>query len=133
MEVDLWAFGVLAYELLLGALPFGDSDDLSMPEILLNILHHKMHLPLTLEGRTKDLLNRLLEPEAARRLTDVALVKAHAFFQEAQDWAQVYERQLVPPFVPKVRAEGDSSQFPAVVQSAKHWKLAGLENKIQIT
>ncbi|RYG69207.1 hypothetical protein EON64_03310 [archaeon] len=133
MEVDLWAFGVLVYELILGGLPFGDSEDISMPEILLNILHHKIHLPLTLEGRTKDLLHKLLEPDAAKRLVDIAQIKSHVFFQEVQDWAMVNDRQLVPPFVPLVRSEGDSSQYPGVVQSVKHWKLAGLENKIQIT
>ena len=133
MEVDWWAYGVLAYELFFGTLPFGDSNDISTPEILLNILKHKLHLPFSFDAKAKEFLSKLFDPDLTKRLSEASAVKQHSFFSDVTDWSLVEQRRLPPPHVPEVKGEGDSSHFPMHVQSAKHWTfMNSLENKIQI-
>lgn len=132
-EVDWWAYGVMAYELIIGTLPFGDETLKSTYEIFLNILKHNLNMPTLLEGRTKDLLNKLLEPDLSKRLVDPAIIKSHPFFQEVSSWKDVNARKLLPPHVPKLTSEGDTNNYHMEASSAKHWRLQGLENKVQLT
>lgn len=132
-EVDWWAYGVIAYEMIIGALPFGDVDDKPTYEIFLNILKHKLKIPTLMDSRSKDFLYRLLDPDLGKRLTDEPAIKAHAFFSEVSDWTSVALKGLVAPHIPRLKDEGDSSNYHLENNtSAKHWRLQGLENKMQL-
>lgn len=55
--VDWWAFGILAFELLTGVLPFdGENND----EIFDNILKGDIHFPHNMAPTTRDFISHLL-------------------------------------------------------------------------
>jgi protein kinase A len=134
-EVDIWAFGVVFYELLCTIPPFQKTGKESQYEIFLAILEHRMSFPGHVDKHTKDLLKKIFIPELDKRLMDIPLIQAHAVFENV-DWDIVAYRQYQPPFIPQIETakKGDSRYFAMTEGSAKHWKrLDVLENKLRIT
>lgn len=132
-EVDLWQFAIVMYELMVGKTPFIKDKNDSKYEILLRILHHKMSFPSDFNPKAKDLVNKMLNPQIEKRLIEISEIKNHEFFTSfLTDWNDVEKRRLLPPYIPKIAAEGDSSNFVITEGSAKHWKLGVLENKIHL-
>ena len=99
-SVDIWAFGVLLYDLLVGRPPFYSSDRERSFQLTLTA---KLYLPEHLDAVSADLLVRLLEKDETRRIgcrtsyaTDFDEIKRHPFFAEV-DWDAVARRQLPVP------------------------------------
>lgn len=134
-EVDVWAFGVMLFELMVGYTPFCRIGEESQYEIFLAILQNKINFPTFFDQSARDLLRQVLNAELEHRMVEVDAVKTQPFFtSQISDWDAVNKRLLVPPFVPTLECEGDSRYFAVTEGSAKHFKrLKGLENKLQLS
>ncbi|CAH0556791.1 unnamed protein product [Brassicogethes aeneus] len=109
--VDWWALGVLIYEMLAGFPPFYDDNPFGIYE---KILSGKIEWAKHLDPVAKDLIKKLLVQDRTKRLGNMKSgaddVKRHRWFKGI-DWQEVVMRRLVPPIVPKIMYDGDSSNF----------------------
>jgi len=111
-SVDVWALGVLMYEMTVGHAPFtGDDTHATFKNIL---AYEKglrsLDFPWFFSWATKDLTGELLV-HAASRPTMHAL-KQHAYFGDI-DWLALERRKMPAPYVPKLENEYDISHFEA--------------------
>ncbi|KAI9448418.1 kinase-like domain-containing protein [Lactarius indigo] len=115
-EVDLWAFGVMLYEMLSGREAFEvktvPADDPYRVE---------RDDPVMFEGPcmtddAADLVRKLLQKSLDARLSSITEIKQHAFF-DTIDWTSVASRSLTPPWVPHListRVAGVHFEEPVV-------------------
>jgi serine/threonine protein kinase len=99
--VDWWSFGTLVYEMLAGLPPFYDKNRQKMYR---KILRLELRKAKGMDSITFDFLSRLLERNPAKRLGSAGgaeEVRSHPFFR-GFDWEKVYNKQIQPPFKPKV-------------------------------
>ena len=108
-EVDLWAVGLMAYEMLVGHHPFQRPTEIAT---LTAILAADLVFPpeAAVTDAAKDLIRRLLEPEPDRRATAVDALR-HA-------WLCGGEVLPVSDGAPRSRAASHVWQRPSVVKSA---------------
>lgn len=100
-RADIWAFGVVLYELVTGSRPFHGSD---MPEILASVINQQpSYEPVPYELRR--LLKKCLEKDPAKRLRDIG---------------DVWELLDTPP------AEVPAVAPPPAKRSVVPWAVAGL-------
>lgn len=114
-SVDIWALGVLLYELLVGNPPFGGK---TAHEVYRSILFGKLEIPSYIDEDSRDLIACLLESDRDCRLghkNGIADVMAHRWF-EGIDWEQVRNRQLIPPYKPQFSFEGDTVNFAQTIR-----------------
>ena len=98
-EVDYWALGVMAYELVVGQSPFEGSD---LMQTCLGILQKDIVFPDATSEPCRSFISGLLERNPARRLgkkRGCAEIKAHAFFADL-DWAEVLSMRATPGIQP---------------------------------
>ncbi|CAD8203805.1 unnamed protein product [Paramecium octaurelia] len=101
-SIDWWAFGVIAYEFLVGIPPFNDS---SIPKVFDNIMNRSIEWPEIGSGEDMmsqeayELINSLLEPQYHKRLGEKGAeqVKSHKFFN-AVDWNNIRNQEA--PMIP---------------------------------
>lgn len=114
--VDWWSLGALAYDLMTGSPPFRGNNNHKIQQ---NILKQKLIMPYFLGPDAKDLLNRLLRKDPAKRLgshmpKDLALIQGHRFFRKI-DWKKLAAREMEPPIQPMITdpelAENFSAEF----------------------
>uniref|UniRef100_A0A8C9XGB1 non-specific serine/threonine protein kinase n=1 Tax=Sander lucioperca TaxID=283035 RepID=A0A8C9XGB1_SANLU len=114
VECDWWSLGVIAYEMIYARLPFSGS---TSTKTIHNILNFQRFLKFPEEPRASkqfvDLLQSLL-CGAKERLGFQGL-HCHSFFSSV-DWNHL--RQVLPPFVPALHAEDDTSNFEEPEQAA---------------
>lgn len=107
--VDWWSYGVLIYELLTGKTPFCRSNKDSHYEIFLRILNKRISFPWGFDSTSKELVSKLCHAKIDQRLCSAPDIKQHGFF--TMPWSEVSARRLVPPFVPRIKEEGDIHYF----------------------
>jgi serine/threonine protein kinase len=110
LAVDMWALGVLVYEMLVGKTPFEADMALQVFEAILDYSETRhLSLPWFFSGEGKALIELLLNPNAADRPTPDQLSE-HEFFSTI-DFVKLEAKQLDAPFVPKVTHECDTSNL----------------------
>jgi serine/threonine protein kinase len=84
-SVDLYLFGLLAYELMVGEPAFSSEQE----DLEDCILKQKYKLPNCLSNDAKDLIKKLLVSQPDKRLT-ISQIKKHCFFNKI-NWKQVLD------------------------------------------
>jgi len=111
--VDWWSLGTLIYEMLTGLPPFYSQNINIMYQ---KILNGELRYPSYVSAEAVSLLDGLLQRDPLKRLgtrTCAADIRAHAFYR-GLDWDRLYNRQIQPPFKPKVKNAADVSQIDPV-------------------
>ena len=100
--VDLWAAGVLLFELLVGHPPFGDQPDISADRNIKNIFAER-RFP-RLNEKSKNLVKTLLKMNPAERLgagtEGFDEIRSHTFFRKF-DWTSLALQTLPAPKLPE--------------------------------
>ncbi|XP_059422014.1 protein kinase C eta type [Carassius carassius] len=112
-SVDWWALGVLLYEMLSGHAPFeAENED----DLFESILTEEIIYASWLSTNAVDILKGFLTKNPSRRLGCVAaeggesVVTSHPFFTSI-DWNKLNQRELEPPFKPRIKTAEDVNNF----------------------
>lgn len=111
--VDLWALGVIIYELLTGSPPFYSTDKRAM---FRRIVGEQPKMPSYFKEDLKDLLKGLLEKKPRNRLGcrkengGIKELKAHPWFGGI-NWDKLYRKEYVIPYKPTISDNLDVSNF----------------------
>ena len=96
-SVDWYLFGVLLYEMIIGAPPYYSS---SREQLFNNIQRGKLKIPSTISQEAKNLIKLLLQRDPNKRLgaskKDAEEVKKDVFFNGV-DWSASLAKQIKPP------------------------------------
>ncbi|CAG0880714.1 unnamed protein product [Darwinula stevensoni] len=118
-SVDWWAYGVLLYEMLVGQPPFDGEDE---EELFAAITDHTVSYPKALSKEAKDACKGFLTKNTSKRLGCAPKgeedVRVHPFFRRI-DWEKIENREVQPPFKPKIRHRKDVSNFDRQFTSEK--------------
>lgn len=109
--VDWWCLGILIYEMIVGIDPFSDEDPMSIYQ---NILKGKVKFPSDFPKDSKSLVKHLLVADLAKRYGNlkrgVKDIMRHRWFKNFS-WSSCKNQTLEPYFIPKVKDEGDTSNY----------------------
>ncbi|KAK3509025.1 hypothetical protein QTP70_018530 [Hemibagrus guttatus] len=122
-ECDWWSLGVIAYEMIYMKSPFTDG---TSAKTINNIMNFQRYLKFPEDPKASsqfvDLVQSLLC--VARERLGYEGLRSHPFFS-AVDWSSL--RHAVPPFVPSLRAEDDTSNFEEPERAPRHAHAAQRE------
>ncbi|XP_038057017.1 rho-associated protein kinase 2-like isoform X2 [Patiria miniata] len=110
-ECDWWSVGVFLYEMLVGDTPFYAD---SLVGTYGKIMDHKNSLafPEDVSLNSKDLISGFLTDRESRLgRNGIAEIKKHPFFNSNEMWTFDNIRQTVPPVVPELCSDVDTSNF----------------------
>ncbi|BES95358.1 unnamed protein product [Nesidiocoris tenuis] len=110
-SVDWWSFGVLIYEMAAGYPPFFATEPMKIYE---KIVAGKYRNPNGFSPDLKDVVRNILQTDLSRRFGNLKGgandIKEHKWFKTVQ-WIPLLNKKLEPPFLPKVKSPGDTSNF----------------------
>ncbi|KAL7325911.1 cAMP-dependent protein kinase catalytic subunit [Mucor circinelloides] len=104
--VDWWGLGVLIFEMVVGRAPFIDKNPVNLYQ---KILECRVDWPEDMSADLKDLLQNLLTADIEGRYTSEE-IKEHVWFADL-NFDQVLKRKVKPPYIPKVKDDGDTTCF----------------------
>lgn len=123
-SVDWWALACVIYEMVNGQTPFVRDKDDSPFELYTRIVKGQVSWPSRMHPSLKDLLKKMLVPDASKRLSDVDGIKQHPWFNHV-DWHDVVQCEIQPPHIPALPKEGDHSNFDDYPNSSEETKSPG--------
>ncbi|XP_074854776.1 protein kinase C eta type [Carettochelys insculpta] len=111
-DVDWWAMGVLLYEMLCGHAPFEAENEDDLFEAILN---DEVAYPTWLQKDAVAILKAFMTKNPNLRLGSLAqggehAILKHPYFKEL-DWDLLNQRQIEPPFRPRIKCKEDVSNF----------------------
>ncbi|XP_069373288.1 citron Rho-interacting kinase isoform X4 [Paralichthys olivaceus] len=128
VECDWWSLGIIAYEMIYGRPPFSDG---TSTKTIHNILNFQRFLKFPQQPQASkqfvDLVQSLL-CGAKERLGFQGL-HCHAFFSSV-DWNNL--RHVLPPFVPALHTEDDTSNFEEPAQAAPRPASAAQQGALSV-
>ena len=109
--VDWWSLGCIIYKMLTGIDPFHFSKEESLSPEMYEV---DIIIPDYVSKSAKDLIKKLLVPNPKKRLGwglgGAEKIKNHPFFKDV-DWEKAWNKDLEPPFIPKLIDELDLKYF----------------------
>ena len=109
-SVDWWSLGCIYYEMLTGKVPFKLKGNL----INQNIFEEKINFDEITNPILVNLISQLLSVNPKKRLGygeyDAKKIKEHQYFNDV-DWNKYLNKEIEPPFVPKLEGELDVRYF----------------------
>ena len=109
-SVDWWSLGCIYYEMLTGNLPFKTNGN----KINLDVLEEKIDFDENMNPLLINLISQLLNVNPKKRLgygaQDAKKIKEHQYFNDV-DWNKYLNKEIEPPFVPKLEGELDLRYF----------------------
>lgn len=96
--VDIWALGILTYEMILGTTPFYHENNSRM---LSKIVSNDPEFPPGLDIRIVDFIQKMLTKDQHKR-PKFSEMMSHPFF-EGFDWDGIYKREYRPNFIPQIK------------------------------
>lgn len=105
-EVDIWALGVLIYEMLTGLPPYVDR---CPADVFDRILYEDFEFPPCFDNDARDLVEKCLKKDPRKRIS-IEEVKKHKWFDDL-DFDKIENEELQPPWVPSLSSEEDCKYF----------------------
>lgn len=112
-EVDIWALGILIFEMLVGLPPYIDR---SPADVFDRILHEDFEFQYGFDGDARDLIEKCLKKDPRNRIS-IEEIKKHKWFHDL-DFEKVGKKELQPPWIPNLSSEEDCKYF-------KHYNEVG--------